>query len=98
VVATTELITLVIYDIPDDDLRLKVAKFLLSKGLKRVQKSAFAGPLTSSQRADLVAGLKKLVAGRKANIQVYPLTPASYAQRVSIGVELRYDEEDRLIT
>jgi len=93
-----ELLTLVIYDIPDDDLRVKVAKFLLSKGLKRIQRSAFIGPLTSSQRADLIAGLKRLVAGRRANIQVFPLTQASYNQRASIGVELRYDEEDRLIT
>ena len=93
-----ELITLVIYDIPDDDLRLRVAKYLLSKGLKRVQKSAFAGPLTSSQRSELISGLRRLVAGRRANIQVYPLTPASYAQRVSIGVELSYEEEDRLLT
>ncbi|RLF04240.1 MAG: CRISPR-associated endonuclease Cas2, partial [Thermoprotei archaeon] len=30
-----ELITLVIYDIPDDNLRYQVAKYLKSKGLKR---------------------------------------------------------------
>lgn len=92
-----ELITLVIYDIPDDKLRLKVAKYLKSKGLKRVQKSAFAGPLSSSGRVELIAGLKKLSRGERVNIQIYPLTPASYRQRVVIGVELDYEEE-RLIT
>ena len=93
-----ELITLVIYDIPDDNLRLKVAKYLRSRGLRRIQKSAFAGPLSSSGRVELVAGLRRIVEGQKVNIQVYPLTPASYRQRVIIGVELDYEEEERLIT
>lgn len=88
-----------IYDITDDDLRLRVARFLRSKGLKRIQKSAFIGPLTSSERTNLVAGLKRLVRGYdKVNIQVYPLTEASYNRRVVIGVQLDYEEDDELIT
>jgi len=93
------LITLVIYDITDDDLRLKVAKYLKQKGLKRIQKSAFAGPLTTSQRTNLIAGLKKLIKNHeKVNIQIYPLTQASYNQRITLGTQLKYDEEDKLIT
>jgi len=92
-----ELITLVIYDIPDNALRYKVASYLKSKGLKRVQKSAFAGPLTTGRRAELIAGLRKLIHGQQANIQVYPLTPASFNQRVVLGVELSYEEEEHLI-
>ena len=95
--SSLELITLVIYDIPDDDLRYQVAKYLKSKGLKRIQKSAFAGPLTSAQRAELIAGLRRLIKGREANIQVYPLTPASFNQRVVLGVELKYEEEEHVI-
>ncbi|MEM2498246.1 MAG: CRISPR-associated endonuclease Cas2 [Candidatus Nezhaarchaeales archaeon] len=91
------MITLVIYDIPDDRLRLRVAKFLKLKGLKRIQKSAFAGPLTSSQRSDVVAGLAKLIKGEEANIQIYPLTQASFNQRVVLGVELTYEEEEVLV-
>ncbi|MCX8205180.1 MAG: CRISPR-associated endonuclease Cas2 [Candidatus Nezhaarchaeota archaeon] len=87
------MMTLVIYDIPDDDLRLRVAAFLKSKGLKRVQRSAFIGPLTSSQRSDLAAGLAKLIRGERANIQIYPLTRASFNQRVVLGAELAYEEE-----
>ncbi len=92
-----ELITLVIYDIPDDNLRYQVARYLKAKGLKRVQKSAFAGPLTTAQRADLIAGLRRLIHGKEANIQVYPLTPASFNQRIVLGVELKYEEEEHLI-
>lgn len=86
------LMTLVIYDIRDDQLRLKVAEFLKSRGLRRVQWSAFLGPLTDSQRTDVVAGLRRLVRGERANVQVYPLTPASYSMRIVIGVPL-YEEE-----
>lgn len=93
-----EVITLVIYDITDDDLRLRVAKFLKAMGLKRVQKSAFAGPLTSSQRADIIAGLRRLVMGAKANVQLYPLSEASFRQRVTIGAEIDYEKEEPLLT
>jgi len=93
------MLTLVIYDITEDDLRLRVARFLRSRGLKRIQKSAFIGPLTSSERASLIAGLRRLVRGHeKVNIQVYPLTEASYNRRVVIGVQLDYEEEDEIIT
>ena len=53
-----ELITLVIYDIPYSNPRHQVAKYLKSKGPKRTRKSAFARPLTSAQRAKLIADLK----------------------------------------
>ncbi|MCX8169974.1 MAG: CRISPR-associated endonuclease Cas2 [Candidatus Methanomethyliaceae archaeon] len=92
-----ELMTLVIYDISDDELRIQVAKYLKSKGLKRVQKSAFAGPLTSAQRSDLIAGLKLLIRGKEANIQIYPLTPASFNQRIVLGIEMKYEEDEHLI-
>jgi len=65
--------------------------------LTRIQKSAFIGNLTVSQRKDVENGLAKLIFGKKANVQIFPLTPASYSQRVVLGVELRYDEQDRLI-
>jgi CRISPR-associated protein Cas2 len=91
-----EMITLVIYDITDDDLRLKVAKFLKLMGLKRIQKSAFAGPLTSSERVNCIAGLRRLVRDANANIQLYPLTEASFRQRVTIGVNIDYEDESIL--
>lgn len=87
------MLTLVIYDITDDDIRTMVAKFLKQKGLKRIQKSAFIGPLTSSQRSDITAGLRKLVINQKANVQIYPLTDASFNQRIIIGEEIEYDDE-----
>lgn len=93
-----ELITLVIYDITDNELRQTVAKYLKQKGLKRIQKSAFAGPLTSSQRSEIVAGLSRIIRGKdKVNIQIYPLSPSSFNQRIILGVEIDYEKEDVVI-
>ncbi len=91
------MLTLIIYDITEDEVRLRVADFLKGKGLKRIQKSAFIGDLTSSQKADIEAGLRRLVKNARANIQIYPLTPASYNMRVVIGVEMSYDEEGHVL-
>ena len=93
-----EIITLVIYDISSDELRGRVASFLKTMGLKRVQKSAFAGSLTHSRRVEVIAGLRKLATEGPVNIQVYPLTPASFNQREIIGVNIDYDKGEELIT
>ncbi len=85
---------LVIYDISDDKLRTRIADFLRSKGLTRVQKSAFVGPASSSLRIEIEAGLRRLVTGEKGvNIQIYPIPPSSYSRRTIIGEELKYDSE-----
>ncbi len=91
------MLTLIIYDITEDEVRLRVADFLKVKGLKRIQKSAFIGDLTSSQKADIEACLRRLVKNARANIQIYPLTPASYNMRIVIGVEISYDEEGHVL-
>ncbi|BBD73359.1 CRISPR-associated protein Cas2 [Sulfodiicoccus acidiphilus] len=90
---------LVIYDISDDPLRTKVAAFLKSKGLTRIQYSAFVGKLTSSQLRDVVAGVKLLTRGRdseRLNVQVFPITESQYEQRTVIGKT--YGEEDVVVT
>lgn len=92
------MLTLIIYDITDDELRNRIASFLKSKGLKRIQKSAFIGELTNNERINVEAGLKLLVKNyERVNIQIFPLTPASYNQRSIIGVELNYEEEEYLV-
>ncbi|MEM3527730.1 MAG: CRISPR-associated endonuclease Cas2 [Candidatus Bathyarchaeia archaeon] len=93
----SNLITLVIYDISSDNLRYNVAKFLKSKGLKRIQKSAFAGPLTSGERSDVEAGLRRFAKIEPVNIQLYPLTEASFNQRVIIGVRIDYNGEEDIL-
>lgn len=90
-------LTLVIYDITDDELRNRVSSFLKFKGLKRIQKSAFLGDLSHSERMNLEAGIRRLIKDAKANVQIYPLTPTSYNQRTVIGIEMIYEEEEYVV-
>ncbi len=88
-----ELYLLVIYDISDDELRLKVADFLKAQGLKRIQKSAFIGYVTPSTIRNIEAGLRRLIKGySRVNIQLFTLTQTCYNSRIIIG-DLKYEEE-----
>ncbi|MGC9171174.1 MAG: CRISPR-associated endonuclease Cas2 [Thermoproteus sp.] len=92
-----ELYLLVIYDISDDDLRLKVADFLKAKGLVRVQRSAFIGPGSTALKRDVEVGLASLVRGRAGvNVQVFLLTGPCYKTRSLIG-DVRYEWDGGLV-
>ena len=45
---------LLIYDIPDDNVRTKIANFCLDYGLDRVQYSAFLGDLSTNHQEELM--------------------------------------------
>lgn len=64
---------LLIYDIPDDGLRAKVAEACLDYGLQRVQYSAFIGELNHNRQGELMQRLRRLVGGRPARIQLVPV-------------------------
>ncbi|MEM1598923.1 MAG: CRISPR-associated endonuclease Cas2 [Pyrobaculum sp.] len=92
-----ELYLLVIYDISDDELRVKVADFLKSRGLVRVQRSAFIGPGSTALKRDVEAGLRRLVQGRSGvNIQLFLLTSACYKTRGVVG-DVRYEWDGGLV-
>ena len=93
-------VTLVIYDIRDDRLRFRVARFLRGLGLSRIQKSAFVGVLSGGLRSELEAGLRRILFGKSMyNVQIYTLTPAAYDNRVilSEGYVVEEEEPDFLI-
>jgi CRISPR-associated protein Cas2 len=82
---------LIIYDISDDRLRLKVAEILKNYGLKRIQKSAFIGYLTRSRLSSLVVDVRAIVVDD--NLKIFPLCDIDYRGMISIGKE--YIEEQR---
>jgi CRISPR-associated protein Cas2 len=77
--------TLVIYDITDDAIRLKVSDACKRFGLARIQKSAFMGPLTSMQRKELAAALRRILGDADGNIQIFVICRADLALREVIG-------------
>lgn len=64
---------LVIYDIQDDRIRLKVASACKDYGLLRVQYSAFKGELSTNRFQELHFRLRTILGVDVGNIQIYPL-------------------------
>jgi CRISPR-associated protein Cas2 len=78
---------LLIYDIPHDGTRQKVADACLDYGLARVQYSAFVGQLTRSHQRALFGEIRRRLGRRSGNIQLYPLDEKSWAGRRTIAQE-----------
>jgi CRISPR-associated protein Cas2 len=72
---------LVVYDIPDDRKRTKVADACLDYGLDRIQYSAFSGDLAVSQQGELMLKLKKLLGRKAGNIQLFPMCAKDWDAR-----------------
>ncbi|ADC65990.1 CRISPR-associated protein Cas2 [Ferroglobus placidus DSM 10642] len=64
---------LVVYDIANDSLRNKIAEILKDFGLKRIQKSAFIGFLTSEERKDLERVLSRKSLEGNDRIDIFPI-------------------------
>ena len=77
--------TLVVYDISDDEIRLKVGETCKRFGLARIQRSTFLGNLTSMQRKELIAALRRILGNADGNIQVFVICRADLALREIIG-------------
>ena len=87
---------MVIYDITDDNLRLKVAETLKDYGLERIQYSAFMGYLRRDRLNSLVFELKKLIGDACENVQIYPLCDTCYRGMREVGKHKKYVwEEER---
>lgn len=72
---------LLIYDIPDDNTRQKVADACLDYGLLRVQYSAFSGNLSRTHQRELFSEVRKRLGRKPGNIQLFPLDERSWAGR-----------------
>lgn len=72
---------LLIYDIPHDGTRQKVADACLDYGLQRVQYSAFLGDLSRAHQRALFGEIAKRVRRQAANVQLFPLDEKSWSGR-----------------
>jgi CRISPR-associated protein Cas2 len=85
---------LLVYDIPDDSKRNKVADVCLDYGLDRIQYSAFLGQLHATHQAELMAKLKKVLGRRPGNIQLFPLCETDWCARQVIEQKGKEKEQD----
>ncbi len=79
----------VVYDIPDDRLRTKVADVLKDFGLERLQKSVFFGRLTRNRVEELCLVLDDLIGRKEADVRII-FVPPSFVDKV-IVVRAMYD-------
>jgi CRISPR-associated protein Cas2 len=90
---------LVIYDITDDNLRVRAAELLKDFGLVRVQYSAFAGDLTKNRREMLDIRVDALLqdARREPTDRVYvlPMCVDCFGAARFLGEQARFPDRDR---
>ncbi len=77
--------TLVVYDIPSDKLRNRVAETCKDYGLERIQWSAFRGDLNHNRRSELAIRLRRTLGRSEGNIQLYPICDKDLGLHVEIG-------------
>jgi CRISPR-associated protein Cas2 len=83
--------SLLIYDIPDDRARQRVADACLDYGLQRIQYSAFVGDLTRTHQRELFGEIRKRLGRKAGNVQLFPLDEPSWNSRRVIAQEERGD-------
>jgi CRISPR-associated protein Cas2 len=75
---------LLIYDIPDDRARGKIADFCLDYGLDRVQYSAFVGELSSNHQEELMLKIGKRLGQAAGKIDLFPICREDWRGRITI--------------
>jgi CRISPR-associated protein Cas2 len=72
---------LLIYDIPDDGKRTRIADVCLDYGLDRMQYSVFAGSLTRAQQDALMLKLTRTLGKRPGKILLLPVCETDWDAR-----------------
>ncbi len=72
---------LLIYDIPNDRIRVKVADACLDYGLDRIQYSAFHGDISRNYQEELFLKVTALLGKEPGNIQLLPICKKDWDRR-----------------
>ena len=95
------MLTWVMYDIPKNKVRSKVAKACLEAGIYRVQYSVFLGDLDNAQRRELQMKIEGLIDLDVDSVYLFPMCSDDFKKCVLLGQafdkELITDEIKALI-
>lgn len=91
---TKKLYILVIYDIVDNNRRIKFAKKMNGYGF-RVQKSAFEAMISEKLYRELIADIKKLIDTSEDNIRVYIIRGSG--EVMILGDSIKIEDEEVII-
>jgi CRISPR-associated protein Cas2 len=81
---------LVIYDIPNDRARQRVADACLDYGLQRIQYSAFAGNLSRAHQRALFGEITRRLKCHTANVLLFVFDAKTWSERRTL--EQQYDD------
>lgn len=76
-----------VYDIPDDGKRGKVADACLDYGMDRIQFSAFLGNLAVTHQEELMLRIKRVLGKHAGNVQLFPICERDWAARQCVVIE-----------
>lgn len=62
-----------VYDIPDDRIRTRVADICLDYGLERIQYSSFLGELNHNRQEEIMQKVSRKLGKKEGNIQLFPI-------------------------
>lgn len=82
---------LLLYDIPDDRVRAKVADFCLDYGLDRLQYSAFLGRLGANHQEELMLKIEQKIGKAAARVHLFPLCKEDWRKRLVIEQGMKED-------
>ena len=82
-----ESLTMVVYDIEKDRIRNKIADICKDYGLKRIQFSAFQGPLSRNRREELFLKLSRRLGDAPGKILLIPICHKDVQSRMEKIVE-----------
>ena len=76
---------LLVYDISDNNTRVKIADACLDYGLDRIQLSAFYGNISRNHQEELFIKTKRLLGKKSGNIQLFPICDKDWHKRLIYG-------------
>jgi len=85
---------LLIYDIPNDRIRTKVADFCLDYGLDRIQYSAFIGRLSRNHMEELMERILAKIGDAPAKVLLIPIPADAWQGRLEHIQEKSDDDQD----
>ncbi len=75
---------LLVYDIPHDRTRTKVADLCLDYGLDRIQYSAFIGDISKNYQEELMLKIQQHLGRRPGKVQLFPICNRDWRDRIEI--------------
>lgn len=79
------MLTWVMYDIPKNKTRTKIAKACLEAGIYRVQYSVFLGDLDKAQRRELQTKIEELMDEEVDSVYMFPMCDEDFRKCILLG-------------